>query len=800
MLSNNCVSNAIALAFLVSPYCFAARAQIVPELETQPVSLILPPPARNNPFVNPQFAQIEEIPLDETLKVLPRIGATFQSGPDAGHGSSFGSLYAFVPFAQTPGVSTFYTEGRINFFTHDGEFGGNLRLGYRTLLPDTDLVLGGYFGADARRTEFDENFYQLGFGLDVQGEKWEISANGYIPVGSTQRKILILNSFFQGNSLLFNQLYEASMTGFDLEGGYRLWDWEGGNLYAHAGLYYLNAPNEGGYLGVRGRLTAKLNETFSLGVGLSSDDNFGTNFTFNISALFGRQGQKQSNEKVQRSILSRLGQTVRRQETIAIDRQLLSTEALNPSTGQAWRFLHVTGGASGSCTFESPCSQITEAMNLAQTGGNDIVYVDSGTNPGLNGFSILDNVQVLSTGVSQFLDLQVTSILGGTETFNTQLLGSGTGVLPLINGTTVTAGDRTTMVSMGNNSILSGFDIQSETNGVLGLNVGGWTVQQNQVTTTGNTIAGIIAFANNGGTISTATISGNSVSTSGNNARGIPAYANNGGTISTVTISGNSISTSGNNAYGIFTFANNGGTISTATISGNSVSTLGNNARGVFVTTNNGGTISTATISGNSISASGNGAYGIYAFANNGGTISTATISGNSVSTSGNNAHGIYATTYNGGTISTATISGNSISALGNNAHGIYAFADNGAISTATISGNSISTSGNGADGIFVVTNNGGTISTATISNNLIQQAGQHSVLIGTNNAADNICIAQFTGNTSSMPNFAGGGGNDLNIVTTGTVNFVDFANILLNNTGFDDIVGTPTGTPTFCP
>ncbi|MGK7925951.1 MAG: hypothetical protein AB4290_12025 [Spirulina sp.] len=38
------VSTAIALTGLVFPYCLAARAQIVPELETQPVSLTLPPP------------------------------------------------------------------------------------------------------------------------------------------------------------------------------------------------------------------------------------------------------------------------------------------------------------------------------------------------------------------------------------------------------------------------------------------------------------------------------------------------------------------------------------------------------------------------------------------------------------------------------------------------------------------------------------------------------------------------------------------------------------------------------------
>ncbi|MEM9539868.1 MAG: hypothetical protein AAGA60_10265 [Cyanobacteria bacterium P01_E01_bin.42] len=957
--------NAIALALLAFPYCLTAQAQTIPELETQPASLTLPPPSRNNP--NLPLAQVEEIPVDEPVKVLPRIGATFQSGPDAGYGTSFGSLYAFVPFSQIYGVSTFYTEGRVNFFTHDGEFGGNLRLGYRTLLPKSNLVLGGYIGADARRTEFDETFYQLGFGVDLQGDRWEISANGYIPIGLREREVVnetfdtgttISNLAFSGNNLTFSRfrqrttarLLETSMMGFDLEGGYQIARWETGSVSAYAGAYFLDAPGSSSFIGVRGRVQVEV-ENFHAGIALQSDGNFGTNLTFNVGATFGGNTTRNKEETPEEGVIARLGREARRQEVIAIDRETEATNtieqednvaAINPDTGEAWRFLHVTGGGSGDCTFESPCGQVTEAMDLAQTAGNDIVYVDSGTNPGMNGFSILDNVQVLSTAYERFIDYQVTGV---TETFNSQLPGSGTGVLPLINGTTVTVDGNTAMVSMGNNSILSGFDIQSGNDtGVLGLNVGGWTVERNQVTTTGDNAYGVFASANNGtissatisgnsvstsgsnadgifasannGTISSATISGNSVSTSGsdadgifasanngtissatmsgntistseNYARGIFASVNNGGTINSATMSGNSISTSGSDARGIFAFADNGtiasatisdnslstsgdnargifayannGTISTATMSGNTISTSGNNAYGILARTNNGGTINTATMSGNTISTSESSARGIVVDANNGtistatmsnntistvgdfargifvdagsggtissttmsgnsistsgsvadgifvfpniGTIGSATISGNTISTSENSARGIYVTTFNGATIGSATISGNTISTSGSSAHGIWVFPDSGTISSATISGNTISTSGSSAYGIWVRARNG-TLSTATITDNLIQQAGRHSVLIQTSSAADNICIAQFTGNTSSMPNAFGGGGNDMNfnLAVGSTVNFVNFANVSLNNTGFDDIIGTPTGTPASCP
>ena len=130
----------------------------------------------------------------------------------------------------------------------------------------------------------------------------------------------------------------------------------------------------------------------------------------------------------------------------------------------------------------------------------------------------------------------------------------------------------------------------------------------------------------------------------------------------------------------------------------------------------------------------------------------------------------------------------------------IYSRSAAGTTSNVTISGNTISTSGANGDGIRIRANNGAS-SSIRLVDNVIEQAGRHSVFIRTNaNAANTICIAQFTGNTSQMPNVFGGGGNDLNLtIGGGTVSFVDFVNITTNNIGFDDISGTPTVTPTSC-
>ncbi|NEO84252.1 MAG: hypothetical protein F6J87_08360 [Spirulina sp. SIO3F2] len=51
---------------------------------------------------------------EQPVKLQPRIGASFQSGTEQGDGSAFGSIYGFVPFEQVPGMSTIYTEGKLN--------------------------------------------------------------------------------------------------------------------------------------------------------------------------------------------------------------------------------------------------------------------------------------------------------------------------------------------------------------------------------------------------------------------------------------------------------------------------------------------------------------------------------------------------------------------------------------------------------------------------------------------------------------------------------------------------------------
>lgn len=76
----------------------------------------------------------------------------------------------------------------------------------------------------------------------------------------------------------------------------------------------------------------------------------------------------------------------------------------NPATGEAWRFIHVSVGASGGKgTFEQPFGEVTTALGVTQSDGNRIVYVNTAQSAELSGFSIAESVRVLSSGPQQFL-------------------------------------------------------------------------------------------------------------------------------------------------------------------------------------------------------------------------------------------------------------------------------------------------------------------------------------------------------------------------------------------------------------
>ncbi|NJO19984.1 MAG: hypothetical protein HC838_07865 [Spirulinaceae cyanobacterium RM2_2_10] len=201
--------------------------------------------------------------------------------------------------------------------------------------------------------------------------------------------------------------------------------------------------------------------------------------------------------------------------TIAVD----DVEAINPATGEPYFFYHVTlGGGGGDGTVDEPLGSLAAALSRVSSDGNEIIYVDAGSNPGLGAFTLPSNVQLLSKGPIQLLNVRSQH---SSRSGLVQLPGSGTGVFPTV-AAAVGAGNG--VVTLNSNSTLSGFNIQ-----VL------------DGSTTGDGIRGIL-----GRNVSNVTISNNTVS----NAIGEGIYLND--VTGTVNIAGNTVNNTRNNANANF--------------------------------------------------------------------------------------------------------------------------------------------------------------------------------------------------------------------------------------------------------
>jgi trimeric autotransporter adhesin len=493
--------SAIALVGFVSERAISQTASANASVRTQAADL----------------AQADEPAVSITTNLpIPARASVGYSSSGGGY-DGFGSFEGFIPLQQTPGQDLFYLIGRL-LLDNDANLGSNLLLGYRVYNPGTNRIHGAYLGYDTRDTG-NNLFSQLGLGFETLGNGWDARLNAYIPVGDVRQigseRIFDtgtqLNSFrFEDHFLRASGLrqrqvirdFEVAVAGFDLEAGGRVLPFgNGGDLRGYGGLYYLSADDSS--VGVRGRLEARPLDGLTLGLTVQHDGILGTNVFGTIALAFPNSHFKGANPK---SVQARLGEMPYRINAIAIDRQreveltsspFIDTILTNPATGQPYFFQHVTLGANGgNGTIETPFGLVQPALNATRSDGNDIVYVQAGTNSGIPAFTIRDRVQVLSTGPVQL----VPATISGQFFPSYQLPLSGSGVFPSVTGT----------VTMGNDTVLSGFSITSATgagvtfnnvsrvqvrdnfipntagNGILGNGVGDATLLRNQITSARN--------------------------------------------------------------------------------------------------------------------------------------------------------------------------------------------------------------------------------------------------------------------------------------------------------------------------
>jgi len=530
------------------------------------------------------------------LAIAPRVGGSVStSGSGTPH---FSRLDALVPVWQDPGASLTFVEAHLLWLDYE-TLGASVVVGQRFFEAEGDRIWGGYLAYDTRDTG-NNQFHQLGLGLEHLSDAWDARLNGAFPIGETRSELgaptTIAESVqlsalqFQGNSLLASgqrtttqlQRFEAALLNLDGEVGGKLFEiGDFAQVRGYGGLYYFNATDID-TLGWRLRLEMRAFDRYTLGLAVQDDAVFSTNLLAGFQVSFGGLVESDGD----RGNIARLGNFVSRNSTIAIAEQtetrtltetLQAQVAVNPVTGEPWFFQHVgnTVGSEGDGTFENPFSTIAAGVNAAGSNGtdnrNEIVYVQFGSNPTqTSAITIPENIQLLSVAPIQTINTQLGTV---------QLPLSGTGQRPQINAT----------VTMGNSTILSGFNITSVAGyGIFARNVTGFTIADNSISNV--TQYGIRVGVDNGSTIGAIAIQNNTLANIGGGSAsasnlydGIFVGASGGSTIADVTITGNTVSNVDNDGLAIG--ATQASTIARGIIANNAVSNVGRFGIGIGVDT-----------------------------------------------------------------------------------------------------------------------------------------------------------------------------------------------------------------------
>jgi trimeric autotransporter adhesin len=486
------------------------------------------------------YAAIAQTPspasITEVSPTSVRVPARFGVGHTSSQGGIDGTsrIEGFIPLSQTAGRNLTFLDGQF-LLDNGGHVGGDIVLGYRSYDASKNRIWGGYLGFDHRQTDTN-SFNQLGLGVESLGRIWDFRANAYLPIGNTQQ-LLDETTFdsgyrtvtgFQQHQLVLGRErtrqivrdYEAALGGFDAEVGIRLAHWQTGDLRGYGGVYLYDAVGSDSTLGWRLRLEADPNRSINLGVALQDDQRFGTNLAFSVAFTF--PGIRES-ERVApaETVVARLGEPVARASSIVVDHQReVDTQVerqqrplQNPEEDQAYRFQHVTLGATGGDgTFERPFGTVQEALSATRSDGNDIVYVDRGNNSNIPAFTIPDRVQVFSQAPAQFLAglpfpgfprTQVRLPFSPDPNYNNGILVrlplSGDRNFPRIQGT-----NASNLVTMSDRTTLAGFQLSSATgNGIFADNVADIELRSNTITNAGergiylNNVSGSVVMFDN---------------------------------------------------------------------------------------------------------------------------------------------------------------------------------------------------------------------------------------------------------------------------------------------------------------
>ena len=405
-----------------------------------------------------------------------RITAKHREANGIGYQTGYTSLEGFFSTSKTPTLIGF-ADVRAHVF-NDSKKAYNLGLGFRKLSEPYHLVFGAnvfYDYRDARHRAFN----QIGVGLEVLGTKWDLRANGYIPVHHTKKKYRDEFLKFKGSSAIFTKRYEFAFVGAELALGRELVKMKNWDLHAKLSAYWFNGDfgkNAGGGLF---ELSTNITRYLTLKGQASYDTLFRGVFQGEaaINIPFGQKFEKRDSTlscETLKDLEDRLVETVDRFEIIVTSIKRKKAAALDPLTGQPLTFIFVNNTSHSLGTFESPYPTIAQAITASQP--NNVIYVfpGDGTSTGMNAgpYNLKNNQKFIGSAAP----------LTVTTAFGTRTIPAQSTTAPLLSSSTI--------VGLADNNQVSGFKMINASNAIFNNNAttSGFEVSFNDINATSNCI------------------------------------------------------------------------------------------------------------------------------------------------------------------------------------------------------------------------------------------------------------------------------------------------------------------------
>ena len=400
---------------------------------------------------------------------LTRFSARHVAGAGVGHTNSYSSLDWFLPLSAESDSTMWFGDFRGMIF-NDAEFGSNVGIGYRWFLEDENRICGinGYWDT---RNHNSLLFNQAGIGVESLGQIFDFRANAYTPAVNDTYQHQQGNAYFLGNGLILPST--AALSGMDGEAGVNFPRFYQISTSLFGGGYYYDSNRTNIAAGWRVRAEAAWRDSVVVGVSVQDDELFGQTVNGMIElrhTVFHHTtlARRSMRHKFRRADGSGDGETVRhrladpvyRRQNIVLQDQ---SNRLTLPGGAPLNFVHVVPGGAGTGTFEDPYGTISSAM-LDPLAASGVVYTPYGGTFTEN-VTMTAGSSLFSNGPTQF----VSTNFGPVKVPLSGVSSSLTALPSMI------VGD----VTLANDTVLNGFDVQG---GISGTNVMNVSLINNRIT------------------------------------------------------------------------------------------------------------------------------------------------------------------------------------------------------------------------------------------------------------------------------------------------------------------------------